>query len=465
VKRGAWLLLLLAAPAFAGNALAVLPFKNLNADPATDWLKLGIAETMVADLKKTGLTMVERDQVDKALAELALQGQKLDEDSRAAKAGKLMGASSVVVGGYQKAGDQLRITARFVSVETGVVERTAKVTGSMTDVFSLQDQVVAELLKGAKPASGGQVKGHAPPPRRPATEKTLKAYQTYAMAISSSSQADKIEKLQEALELDPDFSYAADDLKALRARLRGYDDKAVAAQDAESRKLFAEILKPGLSAMERNGKIAQYFAGFISSNRWAACLEDAKRIYGMKNLEATTGIDPRELASNYIHLSLKNLKKYDLALQAGERHLKEFPHGNMRSGVDLSMKLLIAHIERIPKQQAEGRRELQDLEKDGPPKTEQLTRIREFGRCSVASRAFVYEEADTACTLFLEKYRGKLPDEFDMHALAGFVYSMCLNERGQFEKARTILTTTIQEHPEWASQMSADNLLKSYPRP
>lgn len=463
MKRWSVLLLLLAAPAFAGNALAVLPFKNLNADPATDWLKLGIAETMVADLKKSGHTMVERDQVDKALAELALQGQKLDEDSRAAKAGKLMGASSVVVGGYQKAGDQLRITARFVSVETGVVERTAKVTGAMADVFSLQDQVVGELLKGAKPASGGTVKGHTPPPRRPATEKTLEAYQTYAMALSTSSQAERVEKLQEALDLDPEFTYAAEDLRALRQRLTAMHEEVVAAQDAESKKLFAEILKPGLPAQDRNMKIMQHLNSYMSSNRWEACLADAKRLYGMK-LEATPFVNPKEYASSFIFQALKALKRRDLALQAGERHLKEFPNGPLRQSVDLAMGMIVSELQRIPETQAQGRKDLADLDKDGPPRNDALARTREFGRCSVAARGLLFEEADKWCTAYLDKYRGQ-PDPDNLHALAGFVYGIALNERGQFDKARTTLQTTTKEHPDWASKNHLHLLLNSIPRP
>lgn len=455
-------LVLWSGSALAANALAVLPFKNLNADPGIDWLKLGIAETMVADLKKAGHTMVERDQVDKALAELALQGQKLDEDSRAAKAGKLMGASTVVVGGYQKAGEQLRITARFVSVESGVVERTAKVTGKMTEVFELQDQIVAELAKLKPPP--GAAKGRPQPVKRPAaTQKTLDAYKSYSQALASSSQAERVEKLQEALDLDPSFSYAADDLKALRERLNVYGEKAAKAQDAQSKKLFAELNAPGLTAQERNTKAIMYLSSFLSSFRWATALEEAQRIYAMK-FEPTMGMDPREQASMYIFMALKELKRRDLALQAGERHLKEFPAGNMRQSVEMSMRFLIDEIERQPRQRKEGKEELAKLDKEGPPRNAFQAKSREFQRCTVAARALLFEEADRDCTAFQDKYRGQ-PDEHDFHALSYFVHALSFYERGEFDKARALFATAKKEHPEWAAKQNLDSSMVAWPKP
>ena len=40
------------APVLAAEEpVAVMPFKNLNADPALEWLKVGVAETMISDLR------------------------------------------------------------------------------------------------------------------------------------------------------------------------------------------------------------------------------------------------------------------------------------------------------------------------------------------------------------------------------------------------------------------------------
>jgi adenylate cyclase len=48
----------------------------------------------------------------------------------------------LVTGGYQRLGDLIRITARFVEVESGTVIRTVKIDGAIGDIFDLQDKIV-----------------------------------------------------------------------------------------------------------------------------------------------------------------------------------------------------------------------------------------------------------------------------------------------------------------------------------
>ena len=110
------LCLLVSLPALAVDGpIAVMPFRNLNQDPDLDWLRLGIAETMISDIRGREMSVVEREQIDRAIAEIALQQTKAVDASTAAAVGRVVGAKTIVVGSYQKAGAQLRITARFVN--------------------------------------------------------------------------------------------------------------------------------------------------------------------------------------------------------------------------------------------------------------------------------------------------------------------------------------------------------------
>lgn len=61
--------------------------------------------------------MVERLQIKRILEEIKLSMTGLIDEKTAQKAGELMGADLMVVGGYQKFGDEIRITARFVKDE------------------------------------------------------------------------------------------------------------------------------------------------------------------------------------------------------------------------------------------------------------------------------------------------------------------------------------------------------------
>ena len=101
-------------------AITVEPFTNISRDPADDWLGDGIAATVAADLSAQGMSVVGSD------------------DSGT-------GAPWAVVGGYQRLGDRLRITAQLVDVATGAVRHAIRVDGAVDDIFILQDRIVAEL--------------------------------------------------------------------------------------------------------------------------------------------------------------------------------------------------------------------------------------------------------------------------------------------------------------------------------
>jgi len=95
------LFLLLALPARAVEApVAVMPFRNLG--PAKlSWLEGGIPETMIADLRRGKIGVVERAQLEKAIQEVS---SKEVDPQTAVKIGRLVGAKTIVVGSVQQAG-------------------------------------------------------------------------------------------------------------------------------------------------------------------------------------------------------------------------------------------------------------------------------------------------------------------------------------------------------------------------
>ena len=138
------------------GTVSVVPFANISRDSADDWLGAGIAETVMADLEQSGrLTVVGTEGATGAFAVAAGEGNADVRDL-----GRRLGVSWVVSGGFQRLGDQLRITARIVNVETGATDATVKVDGSLDDLFVLQDRIVAELtpeftsLANTRPPTG-----------------------------------------------------------------------------------------------------------------------------------------------------------------------------------------------------------------------------------------------------------------------------------------------------------------------
>jgi len=100
--------------------LLVLPFRNQNGSKSMEGEL--ISERLVADLSlEPGLKIVERQNLDQALAEqkLALEGYISPES--AAQAGRLTGAGTVMTASLIAMGENMEIHARLFAVESGEV--------------------------------------------------------------------------------------------------------------------------------------------------------------------------------------------------------------------------------------------------------------------------------------------------------------------------------------------------------
>lgn len=453
------------APADATpTRLAVMPFKNLNADPQLDWLKLGVAETMISDLKSAHRDVVERDQLDKALAEIALQRSAQGDDA-AALAGKLVGATHVVVGGFQRAGEQVRITARLVAVETGVVDTSAKVTGALTDVFALQDSVVGQLLKLDKVPV-------RPKPKNP--KRTLDAYKAYALSLSTSSDAEKIEDLRRALDLDPDFHYALSDMRALESRLDRYARKGALVVDERTQKMLAVVDDVKATPQERNMQAVMAMNGLMSQFRYQPLLDVASRIASMSLPEGEppmAGMPPmraKEYASYYVFLSLMMLKKTDLALQAGERYVAQYSGGVFSQSIDLQMRGMIDQAHRHEDALKRSERELSELDLDEKNRGKPLTAVQKrsfaFRHCSVLTSCERWADAIDVCKQFAADYKDA-DDGDNLVKLAHFMTMRSWTELGRFDEAKNEANRMLDAWPSWARELSLDMQMRTWPQP
>ncbi len=123
--------------------VAVAPFANISAEPADGWMGAGIAATVAADLEQLdGVSVVGGE----AFAGSTLATRASEGDAPARARSRELGAVWLVTGGYQRVGDQLRITARVIDVETGAVTGRVALDGGVEELFALQDRIVAELV-------------------------------------------------------------------------------------------------------------------------------------------------------------------------------------------------------------------------------------------------------------------------------------------------------------------------------
>ena len=191
------------------NSVAVMTFSNITREPADDWIGTGIAETVSSDLKNIhGLTIIGRARVYDALRNLSTDAHL--KDSLAIDIGHRLGATWVVVGGYQRIAERLRITANFVQVATGEARRTVKVDGRIDDIFALQDKIVFELSQGLNVV----LKGTEIADIERQETASVEAYESYARGMMNLRQAtrDSIDRaiaaFEDATKHDPEYARA-----------------------------------------------------------------------------------------------------------------------------------------------------------------------------------------------------------------------------------------------------------------
>ena len=168
-----------AQPAFApaNDTVAVVAFANITGAADDEWIGFGIAETITADLAGLGsFAVVGNDAVQAALRSARVgPGAAVNlSDTPAVQAGRALGARWVVSGGFQRLGQQVRLTARIVDVATAAVRHATTVDGMLADLFDLQDRLSDDLrggLSDARPSMAANLPpagvAPAPPMRRP----------------------------------------------------------------------------------------------------------------------------------------------------------------------------------------------------------------------------------------------------------------------------------------------------------
>ena len=202
---------LLASPLVAADKLrriAVMDFENASREKSLDWLGGGIAETLTTELSRIpDFSLVERSRLNDALKELKFERTQFVDPAGAQKMGKLLGAQSIVVGSYQRFEDNLRILARLVDVETGLVKAPTRVDGPYKQLFALQIDTAKNLvheIKGSLAAADAERLEAVP-------KRDLDAYKLFSDGVyflRNDLADDAIAQFDQALKVDPDYGEA-----------------------------------------------------------------------------------------------------------------------------------------------------------------------------------------------------------------------------------------------------------------
>jgi TolB-like protein len=341
--------------------VAVLPFRDLSGGKAS--VGEAIRETVTSDLKTLGgVRVVERAQLDRVLGEQHLQGATEVDPATAARVGKLLGATLIAVGAYQEAQSDVRLTARFVAVETGEIVGTAKVDGRAADFLRLQDKVTAELLRSA----GMQQHVKKVVERARPSLKSLRAVELYGDAVVADNDEKKAELLKLAVAEDAGFTYAAADLAALEKRMKQYEALARAKQDEKTRRLLDDFAKE-TDPQKQATMASQVLSSLVAARRFRTLVALGRSLASGPVASATLpGSTMRidEMALYYVVVAENNLKQPDAALHDGEAFMRRFPTSTFFTGIKSMMDFIIREKREVEEGKAKIAAEVQRLSSD-----------------------------------------------------------------------------------------------------
>ena len=123
------------------KTIAVLPFVNMSEDPNNEYFSDGISEEILNLLAK-----VPEMRVTSRSSAFSFKGQNLDVPTMAAR----LNVAHVLEGSVRKSGNQLRITAQLIEVDTDTHLWSETFDRKLENIFVIQDEIAAAVVSALK---------------------------------------------------------------------------------------------------------------------------------------------------------------------------------------------------------------------------------------------------------------------------------------------------------------------------
>ena len=225
-------------------SIAVLPFRNMSADPEQEYFCEGMAEEIIDALARLdGLHVVARTSA------FQFKGQSLD----LREVGDTLNVKTFLEGSVRKAGNRLRINAQLINTGDGYHLWSERFDRDMDDVFAVQDEIARAVLEKLKVKLLGD--GDAPLVAGP-TE-NLEAYNLVlkgryrSLGTTGPALEKSLECFTQALAVEPTYAQAHAGIAmvhAMRALLSAAAPHTVMPQAREAARRALAIDQPHADA-------------------------------------------------------------------------------------------------------------------------------------------------------------------------------------------------------------------------
>lgn len=197
------------------KSVAILPFKNLNQDPASNFYEFALADAVITELAQLRSLVVRPSSV-------IAKYQGSDIDPR--EAGREQRVNAVLSAGFLRGGDKLRVTAQLLDVASGEILWSDRIDAQGEDILTLQDGIAQRILEGLRlelSDKEAEKLGRRLTENHEAWEEYLRGRDNFGRFIFRTLSMDDcdaaIANFKKAVELDPHFALAYSGLGACYA--------------------------------------------------------------------------------------------------------------------------------------------------------------------------------------------------------------------------------------------------------
>lgn len=201
------------------KTIAILDFDNNSiGEDKEKWEPMGkgIAQMLITDLSKaTKLKVVERERIQYIMDEIELEKKKAFDQNTVVRIGKLLGVHAMLFGGIAKIGDQMRLDARLIKVETGELIKAEEITDKAKKFIEMEKKLALKIANNLDIVLSKEEKKEI----KKVENKSLEAVLAFSEGLSL---LDKEEykkahaKFKEALKYDPNYTPASKKIELIQ---------------------------------------------------------------------------------------------------------------------------------------------------------------------------------------------------------------------------------------------------------
>lgn len=185
-------------PSEPANRYLVVPFENTNREGRLYWLSEGSAVVLTDDLAAVGTPAITREDRLRAFDRLHVPPVATLSHATVIRLGQLVGASHVVVGGFELENGRLTVRARAIRLDAGRMSAEVVERGTLEDIFGIYDRIARRLVPERKVDAEPAGQGYPP----------LAAFEQYIKGLLAEAPETKLTYLAQAIALYPRFQRA-----------------------------------------------------------------------------------------------------------------------------------------------------------------------------------------------------------------------------------------------------------------